>query len=358
MWFVRRHWLDTSRTNTEEFVLNQTVFRERDICGIADADFSDEDVHILGKALASYLIRYSGRIICVGRDARESSTRIHAALLKGLKPVGTRVLDIGVVPSPVLYYSVFNLSADAGIMITGGDETAEYNGFRVICGTSFLVGRALEDVYKVMTTGNFEPEEEGEVKQVEAVKPYIKQISSQFRFGRTVKVHLEGASSTAQPVLEQLLKKVKASIVKASEADVGVKVSAGADRVEAFDERRKKITPELLLLLFGREILTRKPGSALLYDEGFSESIFRRLLELGGKPIAISPSEPSVQTRLKQEHAELSVLGSGEIVFADRYYGFEDAVYATCRLLEIVALTETPLSVELAKLAENPIPAA
>src|SRR4051794_12074251 len=108
-------------------MLNPNIFRERDICGVGDSDLVDEDVETLGKALGTYLIRYSGRIICVGRDNRPSSPRLHNALLKGLTAAGANVLDIGVVPTPVLYYSTFHFSADAAIMITGGNESADKN---------------------------------------------------------------------------------------------------------------------------------------------------------------------------------------------------------------------------------------
>jgi phosphomannomutase/phosphoglucomutase len=337
-------------------MLNQAVFRERDICGIADTDFSDADIEILGKALASYLIRYSGRIISIGRDSRPSSERLHAALLKGLTAAGTHAIDIGVVPPPVLFYSVFDLSADGAIMITGGDESPDHNGFRIVCGTSLLPGRALEDIYKVMTTGDFEAEE-GNVRQLDACGPYIDQLALQFQFDRALKVHLD-AGSTTLPVLERLLKKLKMSTVKKSEADFGVTVSPGADRLEVRDEKGKLISPEILLLLFGREILTRKPGSVILYDERFPELIPRKLIDLGGTPIPFNPSEPSIQARLKQDHAELGVLGSGEIVFADRYYGFEDAIYAMCRLLEIMALSENTLSLQVASLTQEPTAAA
>ncbi len=338
-------------------MLNQTVFRERDICGLADSDLADEDVEILGKALASYLIRYSGRTICVGRDSRKSSTRLHAALLKGLKSAGARVLDIDEVPPPVLYFSAIHLSADAAIMITGGDETPEHNGFKVVCGASFLFGRALQDIYKLMTAGDFEGDQ-GHIEQVDGLAPYIQQLVSQFQFSSEARIFLEPGTTIGKPLLQQLFGELKVSLAKKNEAVVSIAISDGADRLKVMDEKGKPVPPEMLLLLFGREILTRKPESVLLYDEQFPDSIVLKLIELGGKPVAITPSEPSVQARLKQEHAELSVQASGEIVFADRYYGFEDAIYASCRLLEIAVSIDDSLSAEVRDLAQDSKPAA
>lgn len=338
-------------------MLAQSAFQKGGICAFAEEELTEEDVVLLGRALATYLIRYSGRIICLGRDARESSPRIHTSLVKGLRAAGASLIEIGVVPAPVLFHSVFNLSADAGIMITGGDESAKHNGFRLMCGTSVLGGRAFEDIYKVMSAGDFESGE-GHLKESDAVGPYVEQIVSQFQFRRGMKIHVEDAGETAEPVLRQLLKGLEVSTVKQSEADLKVKLRPGTDRLDVSDEKGHKLSPEILLLLLSREILSRKPGSVLLYDDRFSESVPRRLINMTGTPVAISASEPSVQARLKQERAELSVLNSGEVVFADRYYGFEDALYTVCRVLEIAALSEDPLSVESKKVMEGSVPAS
>lgn len=332
--------------------MTPSIFREDGISGLADTELTDEDVVLLGKALATYLIRYSGRIICLGRDARASSPRLRGALVDGLKTAGTNILDLGIVPAPVLYHSVFDLSADAGIMITGGDESSKHNGFRVMCGTSLLFGHAFEEIYKVLTIGDFETGE-GHVKQIDGIEPYVEQLASQLEIRRPLTVHLQDEPEPVHPILKQVLKRTKASLTKKGEADVTIEFSAGADRLEVFDENGQQIAPEMLLLFFGHEILTRKPGSTLLYDETFPESIARKISELGGKAVPISPSEHSIQQRLKLEHAELSVLNSGAIAFADRYYGFEDAVYASCRLLEVLASGEDTISKEMAKLAEG-----
>lgn len=333
-------------------MLSAKIFREHEICGIADSDLLDEDVEVLGRALASYLIRYSGRIICLGRDSRSSSTRLHAALRKGLLRSGAHVLDIDVVPAAVLFYSGFHFSADAAIMITGGDETPEHNGFRIVCGASLLFGRALEDIYKLIQIADFEVED-GNVKHADAVTPYLAELASQFQLPKTVKFAFHSGSPAVRSLLQKLLKELNASLVKKSEAAVAVTISDEHGRLEVADENGQRVAPEMLLLLFAREILTRKPGSALLYDERFPESVVRKLIELGGRPIAITASDPSIHARIKQERAELCVQASGEIVFADRYYGFEDAIYATCRLLEIMALMEDGLSGEVSRLADD-----
>jgi phosphomannomutase / phosphoglucomutase len=339
-------------------MLNPRIFRERDICGIADTELPDEDVETLGKALATYLIRYSGRIICVGRDDRPSSSRLHAALLRGLTAAAANVLDVDIVPTPVLYYSAFHFSSDAAIMITGGNEPQESNGFKVVCGNSLLVGHALENISKLMQMSDFEPGE-GSIKQADALTPYVKEVAAQFDFAKKVNFAVEGNSGTARSLLQRISESLNAVLGKRSEAAVSVSISADSDALSAADEKGNSISPDMLLLLFGREILSRKQDSVLLYDEQFPQVVSQMLNRWGGRPIAIGPSERSVQARVKQEHAELSVQASGQIVFADRYYGFADAIYATCRLLEIVATSEGPLSAEVARLlTDDSMPAA
>ena len=129
-------------------MLKQSIFREYDIRGIADEELLDDDVQALGRGLATYIIRHSGTTICLGRDCRLSGQRLHDALIKGLVDAGSTVLDVGVVPTPVLYYSAVHFAADGAIMITGSHNPPEYNGFKTVCGTGTLHGEAIQDVYK------------------------------------------------------------------------------------------------------------------------------------------------------------------------------------------------------------------
>lgn len=335
-------------------MLNPKIFRERDICGV-ESDLSDEAVETLGKAVATYLIRYSGRLICLGRDDRPSSPRLHAALLKGLLATGAHVIDIDVVPTPVLQYSALHFSADGAIMITGGNEPPDHNGFRIVCGTTLLYGHSLEEILRVFQMADFEPGE-GNLKPADAITPYIGELTSQFRFPRPMKFALDSSGASSQAIFQHLFRPLNMSVAKKNEAAVGVSVCADALCLKITDDKGQPVAPEMLLLLYAREILARKPESGFLCDEAFSPRAVKFLADLGGKVIPISSSEPSVQSRIRQEHAELSVQSSGYIIFADRYFGFEDAIYAACRLLEILAISEEQLSVVIARLEEDLAP--
>src|SRR5215469_853741 len=168
-------------------MLKSTIFREYDIRGVADAELRDPDLDLLGQAFGTYLQRHAGKRIALGRDTRLSSPRLHDALLQGLLASGCAVTDIGTVPTPVLYYSVFHLKADGGVMITGSHNPPEFNGFKVVCGASTIHGDAIQEIRRMIETGDL-ANGQGVEAAADVVSPYAAAIASQFRFSRRIKV--------------------------------------------------------------------------------------------------------------------------------------------------------------------------
>jgi phosphomannomutase/phosphoglucomutase len=354
-----------------------SIFREYDIRGIADEELLDPDVELLGQALGTYLIRHSGRTICLGRDCRLSGDRIHAALRKGLLASGASVLDIGVAPTPLLYYSVVHFEAAGGVMITGSHNPPEYNGIKTVCGPGTLHGEQIQQVLKLIQGSDFETGS-GTVKEVDAATPYVEEIASQFQFVRRVKVVLDAGNGTAGPVFHRILEKLNvepvelffemdgrfpnhhpdptvpenlrdlAKAVRKEKAELGIAFDGDADRIGALDEKGHVVYGDMLLLIFGREILSRKPGATFIGEVKCSQAMYDKLAELGGNPIMYKTGHSLIKAKMKQAHAELAGEMSGHMFFADRYYGFDDALYAACRLLEIVAKSGKPLSAQLA----------
>lgn len=353
-----------------------SIFREYDIRGIADEELLDADVELLGQALGTYLIRDSGRTICLGRDCRLSGGRIHAALLKGLLASGANVLDIGTVPTPLLYYSVVHFEAAGGVMITGSHNPPEYNGIKTVCGPGTLHGEQIQQVLKLIQGNDFESGS-GTVKEIDAATPYVEEIASQFQFSRRVKVALDAGNGTAGPVFHRILEKLNvepielffemdgrfpnhhpdptvpenlrdlAKAVHKEKAELGIAFDGDADRIGALDEKGKVVYGDMLLLIFGREILSRKPGATFIGEVKCSQAMYDKLAELGGNPIMYKTGHSLIKAKMKQAQAELAGEMSGHMFFADRYYGFDDALYAACRLLEIVAKSGKPLSAQL-----------
>ncbi len=357
-------------------MLNPAIFREYDIRGIADEDLRDVDVEALGRGLGTYLIRHSGATICLGRDCRLSGERLHDALRAGLVSAGAHVIDIGIVPTPVLYYSAVHFTAGGAVMITGSHNPPEYNGFKTVCGPGTIHGAEIQSVRKLIASGDFESGE-GSVKQMDAVTPYVNEVASQFHFDRRVKVVFDAGNGTAGPVLHRILEKLDVDAVelffdmdgrfpnhhpdptvlsnlkalqdavRKQKAELGIAFDGDSDRLGAIDERGSVVFGDMLLLIFGREILSRKPGSTFIGEVKCSQAMYDKLAELGGRPIMYKTGHSLIKAKMRQEKAELAGEMSGHMFFSDRYYGYDDALYAACRLLEIVAKSGQPLSHQL-----------
>jgi len=360
-------------------MLKPTIFREYDIRGIAETELANPDVADLGRALGTYLLRHSGPRINLGRDCRLSSPRLHNALLEGLLATGCEVTDIGVVPTPLLYFSATHLEADGAVMITGSHNPSEFNGFKTVSGSTSLHGEAIQDVRRLIDARDFAAGH-GTHHSMDVIPAYLDELSPQFEFGRRIKVVLDGGNGTAGPVMHQLLKRLNVDVtelffemdghfpnhhpdptvpanlehlreaVRVQGADLGIAFDGDADRIGAVDENGEVIYGDLLLLIYGREILTRKPGATIIGEVKCSQLLYDELKRLGGNPIMYKTGHSLIKAKMKQEHAELAGEMSGHMFFADRYFGYDDALYAACRLIEIVAKSGKPLSAQLAGL--------
>ena len=357
-------------------MLKPTIFREYDIRGVADSELLSPDVEQLGLGLGTYLRRHSGPKINVGRDCRLSSTRLRDALAKGLLASGCDVTDIGVVPTPVLYYSAQQLKADGAIMITGSHNPSEYNGFKTVCGSGTLHGETIQDVRRLIEKQDFE-RGSGRAASVDVVPPYVDEIASQFQLKRRVKLVADAGNGTAGPVIHRIFERINVDVtelffemdgkfpnhhpdptvpanlfhliekVRQTGADLGIAFDGDADRIGAVDEHGNVIYGDLLMLIYAREILERKPGATFIGEVKCSQVMYDEIGRLGGNAIMYKTGHSLIKAKMKEEHAELAGEMSGHMFFGDRYRGFDDALYAACRLIEIVAKSGRPLSAQL-----------
>ena len=359
-----------------------TIFREYDIRGVADVELLDADVEQLGRAFGTYLQRNAGPRVNLGRDTRLSSPRLHDALLRGLVASGCEVTDIGVVPTPVLYYSCVHLKADGGVMITGSHNPSEFNGFKTVCGESTIHGESIQEIRRIIESGDFAAGA-GSARTADLVTPYVDEVSRQFRFERRIKVVIDAGNGTGGPVMRRILANLNvdatemyfemdgrfpnhhpdptvpanlaALIAKVEEtgADLGIAFDGDTDRIGAVDEHGTVVYGDQLMIIYGREILTRKPGATFISEVKCSQIMFDDLKQRGGNPIMWKVGHSLIKAKMKESHAELAGEMSGHMFFADRYYGFDDALYAACRLIEIVAASGRPLSAQLADLPKT-----
>ena len=367
-------------------MLKPSIFREYDIRGIADVELLSEDIELLGLGLGTYLQRQSGSRLTLGRDCRLSSTRLRDALLRGLLASGCDVTDIGTVPTPVLYYSAHRLKANGGVMITGSHNPAEYNGFKTVCGSGTLHGEAIQEVLRIIQTQDF-ARGQGQADSADLVTPYVDEVASQFKLSRRVKLIADAGNGTAGPVFHRILERIDVDAselffemdghfpnhhpdptvpsnlkhlideVQAKGAELGVAFDGDSDRIGAVDENGEVIYGDMLMLIFGREILTRKPGATFIGEVKCSQLMYGELNRLGGRAIMYKTGHSLIKAKMKEESADLAGEMSGHMFFADRYHGYDDALYAACRLIEIVANSGRPLSAQLAnfpKLVSTP----
>jgi phosphomannomutase / phosphoglucomutase len=331
---------------------------------------------VLGRAIGTYLQRHSGARITLGKDCRLSSQRLGDALARGLVASGCGVTDIGVVPTPVLYYSAHQLEATGAVMITGSHNPPEYNGFKVMSGGGTIYGDQIQEVRKLIDDGDL-ASGNGSLRAADVVTPYVEEIPGRIHLNRRVKVVLDAGNGTAGPVMHRLLKKLNCdpvelffdmdgtfpnhhpdptveknlkplvAAVAKHKAEFGVAFDGDADRIGAVDENGTVVWGDQLLLIFAREILTRKPGSTFIGEVKCSQVLYDELRRLGGNPIMWRTGHSLIKAKMKETKAEMAGEMSGHLFFADRYYGYDDALYAACRLLEIVAASGRPLSAQL-----------
>lgn len=360
-------------------MLKQTIFREYDIRGVADTDLTTEGVEGLGRALGTYLRRNGATKLIVGRDARLSGPRLSAALMKGLLGAGCDVADLGMVPTPVLYFSVYHFKADGGVMITGSHNPSEYNGFKTVLGHGTIHGDAIQEVYRILTSGDFETGV-GTATTLDGITPYVDMVAGKFDFSRRVKVVFDAGNGAAGDTVSRILAKLNVDAttlyfepdghfpnhhpdptveenlshlqraVKETGAELGVAFDGDVDRIGAVDENGSVIWGDMLMLIYGREILSRKPGATFIGEVKCSQVMYDELKRLGGDPIMYKTGHSLIKAKMREAKAELAGEMSGHMFFADRYYGFDDAIYSACRLIEIVADSGQPLSAQTAGL--------
>lgn len=359
-------------------MLSSAIFREYDIRGVADRDLPGEGVVSLGRAIGTYVRRRTaGNRVFVARDTRLSSPRLRDALVEGLIQAGCQVTDIGVTPTPVLYYAAYKQNPDGAVMITGSHNPSEYNGFKTVCGGGTIHGEEIQKLRRLIEAQDFESGA-GTVETVDFAEPYAAEIASMFHLKRKLKVAVDAGNGTAGPVMRQILERLGVDAielyfemdgrfpnhhpdptvvenladlkeaVKRHGAELGLAFDGDADRLGAIDENGEVVWGDQLMLIFAREILSRKPGAVFLGEVKCSQVMYDGIRAMGGQAIMYKTGHSLIKAKMKEVGAELAGEMSGHLFFKDRYFGYDDALYAACRLMEIVAASDKPLSAQLA----------
>ncbi len=356
---------------------NPSIFREYDIRGIAAEDLTDDVVQAIGRAFGTMLQRDGKQRISLGRDCRLSSERISAALTHGLLATGIQVTDIGLCTTPLLYYSIHKLEKEGGVMVTGSHNPPEFNGMKLCVGTSTIHGDQIQEVRRVIEGGDLAAGT-GSVGHYDIIPEYLDELSNTFDFKRKLKVVVDAGNGTGGLVAPELFRRlgcdvvelycdvdgtfpnhhpdptVEANLVELRQrvvdegADLGLAYDGDADRIGAVDEKGGIIWGDKLLILYAREILSRKPGATIISEVKASTTLYDDIRAHGGNAVMWKTGHSLIKAKMKETGAELAGELSGHMFFADGYYGFDDAVFASCRLIDIVASTGTPVTELLA----------
>ena len=346
--------------------MNPEMFREYDIRGIAGRDMDDADVELIGKGIGTYLLERGKRRITVGRDCRESSERYAGMLMRGLLDTGCQVVDIGLCPTPVGYFSIRHLSADGGVMVTASHNPPEYNGFKVCSGTDSVFGGQLQEILALIRDGRFR-QGRGDSEAYDILPPYRDYLKDIIALEHPLRVGVDAGNGTAGLTAVPLLKALGCEVfdlycepdgrfpnheadptvaanmrdlqtlVRANRLDVGFGFDGDGDRIGVVDHAGGLIYGDQLMIILAREILSRKPGATFIAEVKCSQTLYDDINARGGHAIMWKTGHSLIKQKMKETGAALAGEMSGHIFFADRYLGYDDALYAACRLLEILA---------------------
>ncbi len=354
--------------------LNRQIFRQYDIRGHAERDFPDETVRLLGRAFGTYVRERGISEVLVGRDNRLSSERLRNAFVAGLLATGCTVIDIGLVATPILYYAMVHCGTKAGAMITGSHNPPDENGFKLACGEGTLYGEEILKLKEIAEAGRFKSGK-GRMEKRDLATPYLAMLQEKIKLGpRRLKVAVDCGNGTASlfaerilrawrceviplycesdprfpnhhpdPVVAANLEDLKQAVLEHG-ADLGVAYDGDADRIGVVDEKGEIIWGDLLMCLFWREILARHPGALAIIEVKCSQALVDEVVRLGGRPFFYKTGHSLIKAKMRETGAVFAGEMSGHMFFADEYFGFDDAFYATGRLLRILSNTPKTLS--------------
>lgn len=351
------------------------LFREYDIRGIVDKELTESVAEQIGRAYATMAADRGAKTVSVGRDGRMSSPALRDHLVKGLTAGGLHVVDIGVCPTPLLYFSLFHLKVDGGIMITGSHNAAEYNGFKMCIGKDAIYGEDIQCLRKIVESGKVSSGS-GTVTERPIIADYLAYLKQAFAgvHASGLRVVIDCGNGAAALVAVEAMEQIGCSVtplycdldgrfpnhhpdptvvenledlireVKTTKAAVGIAYDGDADRIGTVDERGAILWGDRLMVIYARDILASNPGATILSEVKASQCLYDDIKQKGGRGIMWKTGHSLIKAKMKEEKAALAGEMSGHMFFADRYFGYDDAIYASCRLIEILTKANRPLS--------------
>jgi phosphomannomutase/phosphoglucomutase len=354
--------------------VNPEIFRQYDVRGVVGRALTPEVVETLGKGYGTYALRKGARKLSLGYDARLSSPGFCDALTEGLLSTGIDVVQLGLVATPTLYYSLFHLDVDGGVMITGSHNPPEFNGLKLGLGKTTIYGDEIQEVLRVIEAGEFE-RGRGQLTQQDIAAAYVAEVTRRVGpIARPLHIVVDAGNGTGGLYGPEMLRRLGAQVtelycdvdgtfpnhhpdptlpealtdliarVKETDASFGVAWDGDADRIGVVDARGRIIWGDQLMMLFSREVLAQHPDAPIIFEVKCSQGLVEEVRRLGGEPVMYKTGHSLIKNKMKEMHAPLAGEMSGHIFFADEYLGYDDALYATCRFARLLAAQSRPLA--------------
>ena len=358
-------------------MINPFIFREYDIRGIIGKDFTDSTIALLAKGFGTFFRNQGVLSVSIGGDVRISTPNIQHILVDEISRAGVNVINIGSVPTPIQYFSMHQLPVNGGIMITGSHNPPEYNGFKITVRNSPVFGDQIQEIKKIIESGNFSTGH-GTSDSISLIEEYKSYIKNSVQINKSLKVILDSGNGAAGLVAQSLFKSLKIDstdlypdpdgnfpnhhpdptivknlqdliiTVQKSGANFGVGYDGDGDRIGVVDEKGQVVWGDKLLIIFGRDILKKQPGAPIIFEVKCSQALPEMIEKFGGKPVMWKTGHSLLKKKMKELNSPLAGEMSGHLFFADRYFGYDDAIYASVRLAELLSNTDQKLSELLA----------
>ena len=354
--------------------INRSIFREYDIRGVVGKDLDEQSVYLIGRGYGSFIKRKNLKNCVIGGDARLSTPKFKAAFIRGLMDCGIDVIDIGSVATPVLYFSIWKLKTDGGVMITASHNPAEYNGIKMNIGLSSVFGKDIQLILDIILTENFE-NGEGKLSKVDTIdNEYMQFIEKNIHLKRPVKVIVDAGNGAGGPYLPKILRNLGCEVkemycepdgnfpnhhpdptikeymtdlineMKQGEYEVGLGLDGDADRIGVIDDTGELLYGDQILTILAQDFLENNPGEKIIADVKCSKNFFDDVKKRGGIPIMFKTGHANIKTKMQKEAIKFAGEMSGHIFLADRYLGYDDAIYVCCRFVVIMSKRDLPVS--------------
>ncbi len=359
------------------------IFKAYDIRGIVDRTLTEEAAEAIGKGLGTLGARKGVKRFVVGRDGRLSGPKLVRAISRGLNAAGMDVTDIGVVATPMMYFATHHFRTGSGVMVTGSHNPPEYNGFKMMVAGETLAADTIQDLRRLIENASFvTPAQAGAQSQADIADAYIERITSDVKLARPMTIAVDCGNGSPGAYAPKLFRSLGCEVIelfcevdgsfpnhhpdpskpenlkdlvaalRSTNAELGLAFDGDGDRLGVVTKNGRIIFPDRQLMLFAREVLSRNPGACVIFDVKSTRNLFGWIRKHGGKPLLWKTGHSLIKSKLKETGAPLAGEMSGHIFFKDRWYGFDDGLYAGARMLELLSRSDNA-SLELESLPDS-----